>query len=390
MKIIHICLCGTVTDGFLYQDNLLPKYHRKLGLQVSVIASKKIHDNDKYVETNNIDYYTDDDVHIFRLDSIPNIKYKAKIRKYCGLIKILSAEKPDILFIHGIQFLEIPEIIGYLRKHPVSQVYLDNHSDFSNSGRNLFSRNILHKVLWRLNAQLIDPYVTKFYGVLPARVDWLINMYGLKREKCDLLLMGADDDKVQEAYDNDWRTKTRLKNGISDKDFLVMTGGVINLAKKQTLLLMKAVRLLNDPKVKLIVFGSVVPELKEEFFKLVDNKIVLYNGWLVPEETYHYWAACDLAVFPGRHSVFWEQTAGMGIPMVCKYWEGTTHVDTGGNVIFLYDDSVDEIRRVLGDLITNKAKYENMKNCAQKNSYVFSYMNIAKKSIRLSDDPSLS
>ena len=46
--------------------------------------------------------------------------------------------------------------------------------------------------------------------------------------------------------------------------------------------------------------------------------------------------------------MFWEQVAGMGIPMVCKYWEGTTHVDCGGNVKFLYRDSVEEIKSTTG------------------------------------------
>ena len=35
-KILHICLSGIVTDNFLYQDNLLSKYHKRLGYKVSL------------------------------------------------------------------------------------------------------------------------------------------------------------------------------------------------------------------------------------------------------------------------------------------------------------------------------------------------------------------
>ena len=32
--------------------------------------------------------------------------------------------------------------------------------------------------------------------------------------------------------------------------------------------------------------------------------------------------------------------------MIVKYWEGTTHVDIGGNCEFIYKDSVEEIRNI--------------------------------------------
>lgn len=40
MKIVHMMLCGPVTDGWSYQDNLLTKYHRKLGYDVTMITSQ--------------------------------------------------------------------------------------------------------------------------------------------------------------------------------------------------------------------------------------------------------------------------------------------------------------------------------------------------------------
>ena len=57
-----------------------------------------------------------------------------------------------------------------------------------------------------------------------------------------------------------------------------MTGGKIDLAKTQTLLLMKAVGQMYEDRFRLIVFGSVVEELKEELSSLVDGKKVQYIG----------------------------------------------------------------------------------------------------------------
>ena len=89
-----------------------------------------------------------------------------------------------------------------------------------------------------------------------------------------------------------------------------------------------------------------------------------------------------MAVFPGRHSVYWEQVAGMGIPMICKYWEGTTHIDIGGNVIFLKDDSIESLEYSIKDVVNSPSKYHAMEKIAKsKKRKLFSYRNISRKAI---------
>ena len=130
---------------------------------------------------------------------------------------------------------------------------------------------------------------------------------------------------------------------------------------------------------KLLVFGSVIPELKEEVAKRCSDR-VQYIGWVKAADSYQYYASCDLACFPGRHSVFWEQVAGQSIPMLVKKWDGTTHVDMGGNVRFLEKDSSEEIIDALNDILSND-NYGKMLDAAKKASIKFMYSDIAKKSI---------
>ena len=383
MKVVHLCLGCFYPDNYSYQENMLPKFHKELGYDVEVIASLVTFDKDGkgtyYPEART--YQNEYDIKVTRLNYKKPLKVYRTLKRYIGTYEALEKAAPDILFIHGCQFRDTDVVIKYIKKHPNVIVYVDNHADFSNSGRNYWSRNILHKIIWRDSAQKLSPYTKKFYGVLPARVDWLINMYRLPADKCELLVMGADDDKVREAYEGGWRDKIREKYGIRATDFLVMTGGKIDNAKRQTLLLMEAIKQLDIPNLKLIVFGSVTPELKERVQELSDGIKVQYIGWVNSNESDHYWVASDLAVFPGRHSVFWEQVAGLGIPMVCKYWEGTTHVDAGGNVIFLKKDSVDEITNVIQDIVTTD-KYKHMRNIAQsKGKEKFSYKDMAKRAL---------
>lgn len=382
MKIVHICLCGPVTDGFSYQDNLISKYHVKLGYKVTLITSQWIWNNKGTLSiTDRTDYVNADGVHMIRLPILfGTINNRLKI--YCGLYNTILQEKPDILFVHGIQFLDIFQIVKYARNYPKVKIYVDNHADFSNSATTWLSKNILHKGLWRICANKIKPYVSKFYGVLPARVDFLINLYNIPSEKCELLVMGADDDLVKKTSDKYYQISFRKKYDIKPDDFLIVTGGKIDAWKTQTLLLMQAVRNIKNSNVKLIIFGAVTDSIKEQFDALLSSDRIQYIGWINSEQSYLAFASSNLVIFPGRHSVYWEQAAGEGLPLIVKDWPGTHHVDLGGNVRFLVKDSVEEIQQNIEFLINHPDVYNSMKKIAQdKGMSYFSYKEIAKRSI---------
>lgn len=386
MRITHLCLGCFYPDGYSYQENMLPKYHKKLGHEVSVVASLQTFDkngNIDYIERGS-EYKNEYNIPVIRLDYKRPKRLYQKLKRFVGVYKALEKTTPDILFIHGCQFVDIDIVVKYLKTHPNVNVFVDNHADFSNSAKNWMSLNILHKILWKNCAHKILPYTEKFYGVLPARVDFLKNIYGLKDSVTDLLVMGADDDLVMKARIPEVKNEIRKKYDIEENDFLIVTGGKIDLAKSQTLLLMEAVKKIDNLKLKLLIFGSITKELKINFEQFVDGCKIQYIGWIKSEDAYKCFAAADLVCFPGRHSVFWEQTVGLGIPGIFKYWEGTTHIDLGGNCKFLYDDSMEEIMKTIQDIIENKQEYQQMKKVAeQKGMQVFSYKEIAKRSIEV-------
>lgn len=383
MRITHLCLGCFFPDGYSYQENMLPKYHKKLGHDVSVVASLQTFDkngNVSYMEKAS-SYRNEYDIPVQRLDYKKPARIYRKLKRFVGTYEAIEKTNPDILFIHGCQFMDMDVVVKYLKKHPNVTVYVDNHADFSNSAKSWASFTFLHKILWKHCAHIINPYTKKFYGVLPARVDFLKNVYGLPADKIELLVMGADDEKVEAALKPEVRKEIREKYGIADDDFLIITGGKIDNAKRQILYLMEAVNKLQNEKVKLIVFGSVIQELKEKVEGLV-SPYTQYIGWVQSDQTDKYYAASDLVVFPGRHSVFWEQVAGLGKPMLCKAWAGTKHVDLGGNVIFLEKDSAEEIYGIIRNLTEDVTIYQNMKAIAEREGMkVFSYSDIAKRSI---------
>lgn len=385
MRITHLCLCGPFTDKALYQENLLTKYHKKLGHNVSIITSQYTWNNKgEILKVKSKTYYNEHGLKVIRLPSyeIPFLNFRLKLFK--NLYKSIENEKPDIIFMHGIQFLNLKQVVEYVKKHTNVRLFVDNHADVINSARNWLSKSIQHKILWRHYAKIIEPYAIKFYGISTPSVNFLKEIYQITDEKIELLPLGIDDEKVEEVKNPYISKKIREKHNIKSSDFLIMTGGKIDNNKTQTLLLMQAIREMNITNIKLIIFGSIIPELKNKFNKLLDENII-YVGWLNSDDIYKYLNSADLVVFPGLRSVLWIQAIGLGKPCVFNYIGPgiTDDVDLGGNCIFLYENTVEEMKTVITEIVNNKNLYEQMKNVASiKGMSTFSYKKIAEKSIR--------
>ena len=388
MKIVHICLAGGYTEGLNYQENIITKYQATEGHEVTVITTDHCFTEGVWglCQTES-DYVNQYGVRVIRLPFAFPLPYNInrQIGVFSDFPAVLESLLPETIFVHNIQFQDIRKIVKYKKKHPEVKIYVDNHSDFSNSARNWLSRNTLYRFWWKPCAKKMEPWAEKFFGVMPSRVKFLQDVYGISPSKTDILVMGADDECVLRAADEKVHEKVREKFGVEPDDFLIVTGGKIDAFKTQTLLLMQAVQELSYANVKLLVFGSIDEDLKERLLALCDGRKVQYIGWAKGEQPYEYFASADLVVFPGRHSVYWEQVVAQGIPMICKYWDGTTHVDIGGNVEFLMEDSVEAIKEKLTPLLEYPEKYEQMKKNAEKEGKeAFSYKVIARKSVGLS------
>jgi glycosyltransferase involved in cell wall biosynthesis len=193
--------------------------------------------------------------------------------------------------------------------------------------------------------------------------------------------MGTDDDRIDFNQSNQIRRRIRTTLGISEDDFVIITGGKIDEVKNIHLL-MQAVRELANENIKLIIFGTSDQQMKTIINDLSKSENIINIGWIEPDVIYDYLFASDLAVFPGTHSVLWEQSVGTGIPGVFKYWKGMDHIDLGGNCKFLYKDQVTEIKEVLKGIIDNPVEYQKMKNMAEEIGIKkFSYSEISRKAI---------
>lgn len=384
MRVLHCCLAAFYNEGYGYQENILPRMHKKQGHEVKIVAS-----TEKFVDKMNLGYVeactfvNEDGIEVIRLpySSCLSLKIAAKLRLYKGLERVLAEFAPDVIFMHDAQFLSILVVVDYLKQHPEVRLFVDGHTDFGNSARTFVSKYILHGIIYRWCVKKIEPYVEKFYGTLPSRVDFFVDFYKTPKSKTELLVMGADDDCIAAVKKANMREQIRAEYKIGDKTLLLVTGGKFDERKTSVLNLMTAVKRASEKyDVKLLIFGSVMEgDFKRHFEELCDGETVIYVGWVNSAETYAYFEAGDLVVFTGSHSVLWEQAVGQGKPCIFSRYMGLTHIDVGGNCLFLNDTTEQEIYRVISEAVGN---YDQLKESAETNGVEhFSYDRIAARAI---------
>lgn len=310
-------------------------------------------------------------------------KISSKLRIYKGLAAILHRFKPEIIFLHDVQFLSVYTLRKYVKSNQVVLI-ADSHTDFINSAKTWVSREILHKVIYRHCVKIIDPYIVKYFGTLPVRSKFLHDVYKIPKDKIDLLVFGADDSDYTIEDEPGIRLRRRKELNIDETDFVVITGGKID-RRKNIHILLRALQNNPIPNVKVILFGKITDEVSNEIKESIKNMPnLVYLSWLDSKSIYEVLMAADLAFFPGTHSVLWEQAVGVGLPCVFKKWELIDHVDVGGNCIFIEDATESSIINTLSKLIADKELYNMLKSKAKRlGPQKFTYSKIAAYSLQV-------
>ena len=238
--------------------------------------------------------------------------------------------------------------------------------------------------VWFVNAMYrqLYPYAKKIYGITPACVDYAVNYYGAPADKVALLPLGYDPDVLPWERREETRTKFRQKHHLREDDTVIIHGGKI-IRRRKTPETIKAVAKLDDPRVKLVIFGGMDAEMKPEVEALIEEnrERVIYLGALSPEEYHQAYYAADLAVFPGGQSVLWQQAIGCGLPIVVGNDKKLDYLDRGGNAYFLDDTSAEGIYMALAEVL-QPDRLAKMKAAAQSEGReFFSYERIAQQII---------
>lgn len=385
MRIVHLCFAAPYNDGWTYQENLLPLYHRRAGHDVTVLAMPfEMESQTGSFGAYHPERYTDaNGIHVIR--ERLRFDWLRSTRSRFGMYRDIEVDllevEPEVVFVHGLQFMDLHAVARYCRSHPATRLYIDNHADYYNSARNPLSQWLLHGVIWRWGMRRVDGHVTRYWGITEESCEFLVDTYGVSREKIGLLPLGATTDVLDSEDRLTIRARVRQHLGLAETDFLMVTGGKIDF-RKRIHEVMAVVRDLGRDDVKLLVFGSVLPDLRDTFEGLLKDPRIKYVGWADSVEIAEYLVAGDLAVFPGTQSVLWAQAVAGGTPCVFRRWQKGSPVDIGGNCRFLETDDYSELLSAVKTIVEAPSIHRDMQLAAASPERLrFSYARIAERAI---------
>ena len=378
MRILHIAPGCSFTESYKYQENLLTEYQQKLGHDVALLTTTLMHsDNGAIIDVGKEDRILENGVRLIR--SFKLNKLNRITGHFRDVYDQITDYSPDFIFVHGLCTYSMQYAVKYKKNHPEVVIAADSHQDIFNNGKERLlekTERIRFKGLWK---KWIS-YVSKVYGTTSWRVSYACDTYGIPREKADVLLMGVDSDALPQNPDL-IRNEIRSDLGIPQNAFVFFSGGKINRHKLITEALTEFSSIEN-PDIFFILCGSLSDDTKEEITKIINNDArIKYLGFIDGRIINKYIYASDFGVFPGRHSVLWEEAIGCGLPCMFKKYEEHDHTDICGNCIRLDNPSQEIIGEIIKKAVEDREWYSALKENAEKAKDSLSYRAIAKKSL---------
>lgn len=372
MKIVM--LCDFYNESLEYQENLLVKYYRKHGHDVTVIASTfaSVFDyyNDRHDRRWPARTYDDHGARIVKLRYRYNLLNR--LRAYTRIDGLLEQERPDLIYVHDIM-MNLPECVAYVRRNPACRMILDYHADYSNSGKNWLSLRILHGVARKRILDQARPYLSRIFPIVPASAVFLHEIYGVPHDEMEVLPLGADVDLARQVHAREDGRRLRERLGYGAEDIVIFTGGKL-APPKRTEMLIEAVRKLSHLPLRLVVVGeagsadAAYAEQLHESANGMPN--VLWTGWLGPREIYTHLDMADLAVFPASQSILWQQAIASGLPLLCGNvgHQDITYLNAADNVIQLSagEITVERLTVEIAALAGDRDRMRRMRRGAQR------------------------
>lgn len=389
-------LCELYIENLEYQENLLVKYYRKYGHEVTVITSTydNVFDyyNDKHDNSTPAKSYEDYGAKIIKLPFKFNIL--GKIKRYTDITKIVEDFQPDLLYVHDIM-PNMFEMLAYKKRNPHVKMIMDYHCDYSNSANNWLSLNVLHKIIRKY--RYMDPikkYISRFYPIVPGSTKFLNEVYGIPLDDMEVLPLGADVDLVAEIKQNNKRKELRENLNIPQDHKVIFSGGKFTPAKKTDLLL-EAFLEINRPDLHLIIVGDADEKNLLYKNKLVDlssnNPNIHWVGWQNNRGVYEHLIASDLAVFPASQSIVWQQALAAHLPLIVgDVGEQSLHYLNEFKAIIELEKNeitVENIKNAILETITDENLAEGKLRAAKTSAKYLDWNHLINKTLSHVKDP---
>lgn len=367
-------LCDFYNESLEYQENLLVKYYRKHGHEVTVVAStfESVFDyyNDRHDSALPMRDYEDQGARVIKLPYRFNVLNR--LRAYMRIDALLNEARPDLIFVHDIM-LNLPDCVRYVERHPACKMILDYHADYSNSGKNALSLKILHGVIRRRFLDHARPHLSRIFPIVPAGATFLHEVYKVPHHEMELLPLGADTDVAAEVRRRGDGRALRYSLGIGEDEIVIFTGGKL-APSKQIEVLFDAVARLPSRPLQVVVIGDAGPEhesYRRGLIKLAAGRAnIHFVGWLGSLDVYRYLDMANLAVFPASQSILWQQAIAMGLPLIVGNTghQDISYLNCHRNIVILSKEDIrgDRLADAIDGIVGNPSRMSQMREGAAR------------------------
>lgn len=380
LRIAHICLASTYTEGMAYQDNLLPAQNRSDGHEVLIVSDCWCVANGKIVEVSPENKILKDGSQLIRIPFAGRLLprfIRNKVRIAPQLSMLLNNFHPDVILYHGVIGAEMLTVGAYKEKHPTIKLFLDCHEDLHNSGRTLASRILQYKLLTRFFWWRIAHLVDKVLYVSYESRDFLKQMFDMPEEKMEFYPLGGyvQDYLVKEQI----RKRVRIELDLSEDDIVFIHAGKLDRSKK-TLDVLHAFRSMPDSNYRLLVVGTIDNDINDEASKLIatDSRIK-FLGWKSSNELVNLLCASDCYLQPGTQSASLQVAICCGLPvMVYPYSSHKPYLVNNG---FFVESSAD-IAKYLPQFRDPSARRQMSEASLEIGRHLLDYRTLARRLYR--------
>jgi hypothetical protein len=346
MKIVHICLAASYTDGLKYQDNMLAEQNARDGHDVTVISNCEHYVDGVLTKTVPCDVSIRRNVRLVRVSFLQVFgeKLGQRLKYVRGLKGIISSIKPDIIFYHGFVGAGIFTVVQYKKAHPTVRLVFDSHADTHNASASFMPDLILHRGIYGAAARYASKWADSIYYVSMECRDFLIDKYRLDGSKLKYLPLGGvvrDLEKKRRA-----RLSVESRYGLSKKDVIFIHSGKLN-AQKKTEEVVDAFEQVNGRNQKLFIVGKIEDSLAEIEARVARNANMHYVGWRVGEEFEELLLAADVYLQPGTQSATLQHAICCGCA-VCIFPYDSHSIYLKGNGFYVRNAA--DIAGVLGSI----------------------------------------
>lgn len=362
MKILYIGLLSHYTDGMTYQDNMLSEENVKQGHEVLYISDCQYFSDGRLIETIPGKIKLKNGITLIRLPfvSFLNKKITTKIGKVKGLKNIIEDYRPDVIYHHGAFGIEIFTVLGYIKKTPNVNFYVDSHSDYNNGAKKKVHK-LIYKYVLSIPLRLSFKYISKIFYITSETRDFLIELFGVKNDKLEYLPLGgiiAEDSEIEQD-----RKSVIQELGLNEDTIIALHSGKLK-AKKRTVEMLRAFTKVNNRNLRFIIIGSIDESVSSEIENLIkDDKRILYLGWKNNIDLRRYLCAADIYIQLGTQSATMQNAACTGCALALYPFK--SHIELFGNNAF-YISSENDVESLLIDITENN---EILKEMA-KNSFL--------------------